>query len=146
MKVITFPSAEHMPDILNTFKKAAEDLNTVINHLNSLLGKELPKSDEELKDAIGKLNGVLSELNKIFNLDQKYVEENFSLIFSDLSKLNAEIWSVSEKLNYPVYSPDFGQTNLFFIKTSLHNCLAGNDLFNKMAQIPASELFKPKYH
>ncbi|RZG66916.1 hypothetical protein EXE25_09565 [Acinetobacter bouvetii] len=146
MKVITFPSAEHMQDILTKFKKEDVNLNTVIKHLNSLLGQKLPKSDDELKDEIEKLTSVSSELNKIFELDEKYVQEKFLEIFSNLNELNSKIWSVDEKLNYPIYSPDFGQPSLFFIKTSLHNCLKGNDLFNKMVKTSISDLTKPKYH
>lgn len=142
MKVISFPSAEHMPDILAEFEKENTNLGTVIAYLQTLVGTELPKSDEELKDSIDQLISVSSKLNKILQLPKEQVQKEYSDIFIQLSQLNGEIFEVDSRLNYSEYSPPIGQTNLFFIKTSLHSCLEGSNLIHKMMK----DSFKPKYH
>jgi len=146
VQVVTYPAAEDMPDILETFQKENTNLHIVIKYLSNLLNEDVHKHDKNLKNGIDKLTSVSNELNKIFQLSPEYVKTEYSEIFKQLKKLTQEIWSVADELDNSKYSPPAGQPNLFFIKNALRSCVEGDDVFYKMIGQAFSDITKPRYH
>jgi hypothetical protein len=135
MKVITFPSAEHMPAILEQFKKENSALGEVIQSLQSVPTKNDPLSEIELKKQIDMLIEVSDSLTKIFEYSNERVEAEYKVIFDQLCDLTKSIKEVDSALRDNSYSAPFGESSLFSIKTSLHRCLSGDNLFNSMISL-----------